>query len=378
LKPKILIIADSTPYPARDGKRQRNLAFVNATTPFFQVDYLILGNLAEYQLAISESKSEVNFHFMDLNGQGKLFKKMGIIYSSNHRIRQKLKKFLKGKDYSAILSRHATLAKDLPVVSNLVIDEDDYFEELMSSKIRIEPSLIKKLRYLQILLANKLQYHNLLKKANQIIFAKQQNTSYSSFLLPNLPFQSIFNQRQRQFDFPQTENLLFVGKLSYLPNSAGISWFLEEVWTILKAKRPRLRLTIVSVVDPDDVLGELIQRSTDVDLQINIPYLEDVYLNHFLCIVPIFFGSGSNIKLTESLFHYRKVISTAFGARGFEDFVTDGLVTLEENPRDWVKSINSILNTDYAALNFVSLDSYFSFEEWQRRFLEIIKNIPSN
>ncbi len=194
-----------------------------------------------------------------------------------------------------------------------------------------------------------------------------------SEILPNLPFQSILNVDPRSYHKPTSNAILFVGKLTYSPNSEGISWFLKEVWPQLLLSNPGIRMTLVSVTNPDNVLAKLIKERMGVTLKINIDDLDSEYQGHKTCIVPIFSGSGSNIKLTEALYHSRKVISTPFGARGFEEFVTPGLIKLAESPIGWVNAIESQLKEEDNEHYFIEMNTYFSFDNWSKKLIDILK-----
>ena len=50
LKPKLLFISPSSPFPARDGKRQRTLALLLAALQEFEVDFLLLDSPKELEM----------------------------------------------------------------------------------------------------------------------------------------------------------------------------------------------------------------------------------------------------------------------------------------------------------------------------------------
>src|SRR5690606_15927466 len=109
-------------------------------------------------------------------------------------------------------------------------DVDDDYLELIQTKISQSNTWLKKLRFWQILKCNSIYYHRILTRASRLILVKDQKIKYPQSILPNLPFQILLKDEPRKF-FPSSgRSLLFVGKLSYPPNSEGISWFLNQVW----------------------------------------------------------------------------------------------------------------------------------------------------
>jgi len=372
LKPRLLIAADSSPFPPYDGKRQRSLALMEAASSKYLIDYLILGNYNDFLSTKDIEIPGVDFYFLPQMSPDSFIRKMGFGFWRVKSNKNHISKFLERKNYSKILCRYASSAVNFPCLDKVIIDVDDDYVESMKTKIAVEKQWLKKIRLKQILELNKRAYKKILIKASGLIFSKQQNFPFKYSFLPNLPFQSILLEKKRQFILPETKDLLFVGKLNFPPNLHGIYWFLEEVWPNLKIKHADIRLTIVSVIEPDDSLRTLIQNRKDVQFLVNVDDMDKVYQQHFLALAPIFFGSGSSIKLIEALYHYRKVICTPFGARGFTQFENLGIVTEAESPQEWLNAIELLLNQDYNEKNFESVKSHFSFENWTKQLLGIL------
>jgi hypothetical protein len=367
-----LFICDSGIFPARDGKRQRNLALVTAAKTKYKIDYLILGNILDFEVSKTYASTNLRFLFLPLPENPKLLKKLGLSFKANPIIQKLVAELLSKNMYDRILCRYASSAKDLPLVNNLIIDVDDDYGELIASKIRSEKTIFRKIRFWQIGILNTFFYKKILKTARSLILVKPQDLDYRTRLLPNLPFQSIFSNKERIFTSPTTNSLLFVGKLSYAPNAEGISWFLKEIWPKLRFIDNSIKLTIVSVVEPQEVLYNLIKSSDGVTLKINVADLESEYRSHVLCIVPIFFGGGTNVKLTEALYNYRRVISTTFGVRGFEQLENSNLLVSVKNDAEWIDSILNFSKTTYSKEDFAFVEDSFSFEKWTNNLISIL------
>ena len=372
MKPKLLFVSNSGPFPPRDGKRQRNLALVTAAQESYQVDYLILGSRNEYEEALAFGTSDLIFFFLQNNSNRGILKKLGLSFYPNAANQQRLYEFLSDKKYAKILCRYASSAKDLPRLDNLIIDLDDDYVELTASKIQSENQWHRKARFWQIGKLNEIFYQRILRSSKRIILVKPQKFLFPTSILPNLPFQSILNSKERIFSRPSTNSILFVGKLSYAPNKEGISWFLKEVWPQIRSNNSEISLTIISVIEPERKLLELIQSNREVILKINVSDLESEYRSHALCIVPVFFGGGSNVKLSEALYHYRRVISTPFGIRGFEKWENCGLVTTAISISEWVNAILNGLNMENVESDFDGLMKDYSFEKWTKTLISIL------
>ncbi|MFC5624593.1 glycosyltransferase family 4 protein [Algoriphagus winogradskyi] len=301
-----------------------------------------------------------------------LTKKLGLSFLPNSENKKRIDRFLTERNFDKILCRYVSAAKDLPPIDNLIIDIDDDYQELMNSKIKSEKDWARKIRYWQIAKLNTIFYKRVLESAARLILVKPQHLNLPYDILPNMPFQSLLSNDSRSFCKPSGNSILFVGKLTYLPNSDGILWFLKSVWPQLIMTNPTIKLTIVSVTNPDEELAKIIKESVGVTLKINIDNLAFEYREHTICIVPVFYGGGSNVKLSEALYHYRKVVSSTFGARGFEEWNSIGLVRMASTVGEWVLAIEQGLKMENAESDFNSLSDHFSFNHWANTLITIL------
>ena len=111
--------------------------------------------------------------------------------------------------------------------------------------------------------------------------------------------------------------ILFVGTLSYGPNSYGIVWFVNEVWPRLVASLgTRVELLIAGFDPPADILA--LGRMPGVRVLGAVDNLAAVYAQASLIISPIFSGSGTRIKIIEAFAYERAVVTTSIGCEGLE------------------------------------------------------------
>ena len=108
--------------------------------------------------------------------------------------------------------------------------------------------------------------------------------------------------------------LLFVGRLDWPPNRDGLRWVLEKVWPQAVQKAPDLELTIIGSGDGAWLKPYL--RLPGLRFLGRVESLAPYYARSLVSIVPIFFGSGTRVKVIESSLNYRPCISTAVGVEG--------------------------------------------------------------
>ena len=113
---------------------------------------------------------------------------------------------------------------------------------------------------------------------------------------------------------PNAANLLFVGRLGYPPNRAGIIWFASRVLPIIQCALPEARLRVVG---PEPLALPAGIRNA-VDAVGPVPDLAEHYAWARLAIAPILSGSGTRLKVLEAMSYGRPVASTTVGAEGID------------------------------------------------------------
>jgi glycosyltransferase involved in cell wall biosynthesis len=116
-----------------------------------------------------------------------------------------------------------------------------------------------------------------------------------------------------------TAALVFVGDMRYRPNSDAIIWFCRQIWPKVLRELPDATLTVVgrkdSSVRPIEGTKNVHFTGWVVDTR---PYLR----SSALAVVPLRAGSGTRLKVLESLAMGIPVLSTPKGYEGLE--VTPG------------------------------------------------------
>jgi glycosyltransferase involved in cell wall biosynthesis len=123
--------------------------------------------------------------------------------------------------------------------------------------------------------------------------------------------------------------LVFVGDLGYLPNRYGLEWFLAHVWPAVRAEVPDARLDVIGRHASD----ALQRRHGQAGIAVHgfVDALAPCYRDASAGIVPVHAGSGTRLKILESLAHAVPVVSTSLGAFGL-DISADAGLTIADAP----------------------------------------------
>lgn len=114
-------------------------------------------------------------------------------------------------------------------------------------------------------------------------------------------------------------SLLFVGALDYEPNTEAMSWFLRDVWPIVRRGRPEAELRVVG--RGAEALGTLVEAD-GVRMLGTVPDLRTELERADVSIVPIRVGAGTRLKVIEALAHHLPLVTTTVGCEGID--VIDG------------------------------------------------------
>lgn len=103
----------------------------------------------------------------------------------------------------------------------------------------------------------------------------------------------------------------FIGGLDWLPNLAGIEWFLRRVWPTFARRYPTAQLFIAGRNCPPRLYQ---YANSQVHILGEVPDSKVFLYEQDILIVPLFSGSGIRIKIIEGWAAGRAIVSTSIGA----------------------------------------------------------------
>ena len=131
----------------------------------------------------------------------------------------------------------------------------------------------------------------------------------------------------------------FIGTFHHMPNRTGVEWFLRTVWPKVKRDAPQTRLRLVGRDSDKDFPG----MGPDIDGLGFVDNPTDEIATWSAMIVPIREGGGTRIKIAEAFSRKCPVVSTSFGAFGYEVRNGEDLL-LADNDRDFASECVRLLN----------------------------------
>lgn len=146
---------------------------------------------------------------------------------------------------------------------------------------------------------------------------------------------------------PRSPHIVHIGTMYWPPNIAGITWFLDEIYPLVKQQVPDVRCTLIGARPPASITD---RAKADSSLTVTgyvedpIPYLAD----SSMMVVPLKAGGGMRVKILNALSQGIPMVSTTVGCEGIN--VTNGEdILVADSPEDFADATtrlltNSILN----------------------------------
>lgn len=173
----------------------------------------------------------------------------------------------------------------------------------------------------------------------------------------------------------ESDNLIFVGSLNYIPNMDSIRFIVEEIWPEISARFRKLRLMIVGR-NPGQAVTGLCAHDPRILLHANVESVYGFLGKSKLFLCPMFLGGGLKNKVLEAMISYTPVITNKEGAIGIP-LINREHGWIAESKEDFLKGITEMLSISFdkykiIAQNCFELASKYSWSLISSNFKEII------
>ncbi|WP_298818598.1 glycosyltransferase family 4 protein [Chloroflexus sp.] len=139
---------------------------------------------------------------------------------------------------------------------------------------------------------------------------------------------------------PQINTLIYPGALSYSANLDAVSFFLSQIWLLIRAWHPQARFRITGPVT--DEQRAALPALPGVEFTGYVTDIRQVIAQHMLEVVPLREGGGTRLKILEALALGVPVVSTSKGAEGLR--LEDGKhLLIADTPIDFAGKVSRLL-----------------------------------
>ncbi len=134
-----------------------------------------------------------------------------------------------------------------------------------------------------------------------------------------------------------------MGALGYYPNVDALLYFIKEIWSEILRRDSSLRLICAGSGATPSVRA--IKKERRVELVENPPDIRPIAARASVSIVPLRIGSGTRLKILDSMAMGLPVVSTTRGCEGLS--VEEGKhLLIRDNPEDFAEAVVEVLKDE--------------------------------
>lgn len=226
-------------------------------------------------------------------------------------------------NYDYIVVRYLDVALQCGLLKyneRLIVDVDDNPVDVQKTWAKKAKSL--RARLYRNLVAMLMQHPTVcaIKQLKYTFFSNPCQAIYpNSVALPNIPY---YECMQLPPSNRHNHCLLFIGDLRYEPNYLGVIHFVKNVLPLIALQVPDVELHAVGKCH--HLFTEAMIGEKKVVMKGFVEDLAAEYRDAALCVIPVYSGAGTNIKVLEALQMGRACVSTVSASKGFHDMLVDG------------------------------------------------------
>lgn len=138
-------------------------------------------------------------------------------------------------------------------------------------------------------------------------------------------------------------SVVFVGWMRHLPNRDAIGWFLRDIWPNIRAANAAVRFRIIGGGVAGHLLEE-INKGSRIDYLGFVDDVAEVVGSAWISVVPIRIGSGSRLKILESMALGTPVVSTEVGSEGIH-VTPDTDILIGHGAKDFSDAVITLLSS---------------------------------
>ena len=138
----------------------------------------------------------------------------------------------------------------------------------------------------------------------------------------------------------EQKTMVFVGLMSYLPNTHGILYFLDEIFPLILERAPDARILIVGAYPP-----KKLQRRASNNAIVT-GWVDDVrpyFARGQVFVIPLLIGGGIRGKALEAMAMRRPIVTTTLGCEGI-NLKHEESALFADTPKDFADAVVRLFN----------------------------------
>jgi polysaccharide biosynthesis protein PslH len=364
---KILFLSAWFPYPPINGAKIRIYHLIRELSKNHRITLISLAS------TISIEEAEANIPILKnfcqeviviparrFDPQEKGLKALGGLFSPlpraihqtyNNEFAQSVKKILASDSFDLVIGSEVSVPgfishctsqiKGIPTVIDALeigLAKDAYHKQTrLSAKFRTGLTLWKSSRFV----------HSLLQNVTAVTVPSELEKQNILEVDPNFPLVEIIphcidtNYYRAEYGQPQMGAIVFTGAFTYPANVDAARFLIDEIYPRLKVINPEVKLTIIG--DTTGVAFPGVIEDSNVHFTGLLRDVRQAVAHSWVSVVPIRIGSGTRLKIIESMALGTPVVSTSKGAEGL-DVKNGENILIGDDIETFVQQVNMLFN----------------------------------
>lgn len=138
----------------------------------------------------------------------------------------------------------------------------------------------------------------------------------------------------------ETESVVFVGSMDWLPNQDGVKFFAREVWPQIRQRNAAATFRIVGRNPSAEVRS--LGNQPGIEVVGSVPDVRPYLSEAAVVVVPLLVGGGTRLKIFEAMAMGRAVVSTTIGAEGLPLTSGEHFIRADE-PQQFAEAVSNLL-----------------------------------
>lgn len=381
---KVIVITKFLPAPAFSGGAVRSRAWIKFLSRYYD---LILIGFWEKKFGESRKSELLEFSneiygFDFVRTKSSLIKtalraiknKQAIVLQQYYlfEIQQKVNEIISKQDIRLIFCEELSTMQYIKNINNIPIIFDDHNieYEIQERSIKNGALFMKPIIKREALYVKRFERFAW-EKAKLCYFVSERDRQIASHMLAKNSFHVVENTFSSRGIIPRTcsewfinPTCVFIGNMSWKPNHYGLMRFLKNVYPMVKEKIEECNLILLGSAVPDDIREYAEMNKIEIIENVEEKEKIDVLSKCWLAIAPVYYGSGTRIKILEYWAHAKTVLSTTIGAEGLHKsegtFIQD---SDEETAKKMIELLdNKQLLEEFGKQNNAYYEQYYKEE----------------
>lgn len=335
---KLLLISAIPPLPQNSGGATRISHTIKELSKYYEVDFVTF-NDSSLKLQPKKFKIGVPYWFSPWYSK--------ILISHIIKLTQKNHYDLIQVEFSQLLYLVKYLPKDIKKVFTAHdISSISFYRRISEGNPSIFKKIIRYFLFLQIYFYEKLY----LPKFDTIIAVSEKDQQTIKKYLPNKKILCLSNGIDK-ISFLKKEkssflSLGYIGSFDHTPNFNAVKYFFSEIAPLLEEEKIDYRFYLAGN-NSSDFVKSTFSNPNLINLG-QVAETKDFYQKIDCLITPIFSGSGSRIKILETLSFGVPVISSPIGAEGIK--INSPYLQIAKTPKDYLGCLKKLPESESSDL----------------------------